>query len=143
MGDININSLKCNSNFNVKSYFDMLTSFNLFNIIKNPTRITENSSTLIDHFYVNNPEKIINNLLLLSDISDHFPLLVTIQNCTNKHTPPPTFYRNYSKLDHTKLMLDASITFNEQETHNLINSNNNIDTKFEKLSDRMVLGFFF
>ena len=48
-------------------------------MIKTPTRVTNNSSTLIDHIYVNETRKISQSGVLESGISDHF-----ITYCTRK-----------------------------------------------------------
>ena len=36
--------------------------------------------TLIDHFYCSCPEKVTSSYILLSDISDHFPLYIKLKN---------------------------------------------------------------
>ena len=53
-----------------------------------PTRLNKTGSTLIDHFYCSSPEKVANSYVLLSDISDHFPLYVKLKNCNlTKNNP--------------------------------------------------------
>lgn len=51
VGDININVLDVHSN-QVKNYLELLNTFNLSQIIDEPTRISLNSLTLIDHIIV-------------------------------------------------------------------------------------------
>ena len=104
-GDINVDSLKMDSNEHISDYFDMLSSYSCTNAIKSPTRITANSKTSIDHFYYNNPSKTIITSTVLSDISDHFPLLITIKNSNVSENKESFFTRNYSKLNNHALWL--------------------------------------
>ena len=53
-GDFNIDFMKIKTDHNVSSYYDMLLSAGLVCGIQNPTRLTDHSATLIDHFYTNN-----------------------------------------------------------------------------------------
>ena len=50
VGDININTLNT-SNQQINAYSNMLNSFNIVNAVKNPTRITDHSQSLIDNFF--------------------------------------------------------------------------------------------
>lgn len=51
VGDININVLDIHSN-HVKNYLEILETFNFSQIIDEPTRISLNSLSLIDHIIV-------------------------------------------------------------------------------------------
>ena len=77
-GDINIDSLNNKIN-SVKNYLDQINGFSLKNLIKVPTRLNKTDGTLIDHFYCSSLEKVTNSYVLLSDISDHFPLYVKLK----------------------------------------------------------------
>ena len=57
----------------------MLKMFNLCQMIKQPTRVTEFTSCVIDHILCNNPEKFCQSGVLNMGISDHF-----IVYCTRK-----------------------------------------------------------
>ena len=57
VGDFSINLLNSNSNTVMESYSNMIYSQGCLPIITQPTKITENSSTLIDHIYTNNITK--------------------------------------------------------------------------------------
>ena len=54
MGDLNFNLLLNPP----KRWLDFIEMYNLTQVISQPTRITENSSTLIDHIYTNRPDNI-------------------------------------------------------------------------------------
>ena len=77
VGDFNINLLNSNNNTVIKSYSNMIYSQGCLPIITQPTRITENSSTLIDHVYTKNTTKEMNSFILLHDLIDHMPIIVS------------------------------------------------------------------
>ena len=73
-GDFNINLLQ-NEN-KVKAYIDMTYSLGAIRLITHPTRVTDNSSSLLDHVYTNNISGETHNYILPDDISDHMPVIV-------------------------------------------------------------------
>lgn len=76
MGDFNIYLLvkkKC------KKLIDITESFQLQQLIKIPTRISETTETLIDHIYVKNCDKVTSEVLPW-DLSDHSALMLTYHN---------------------------------------------------------------
>ena len=100
MGDINIDLLdkknkfilekgyrfsKEESNYThpiylTKKYVAFLQTFGLTQLIKEPTRITDKTATLLDHILVNTADKISQSGVLRKAISDH-----DIIYCTRKH----------------------------------------------------------
>ena len=42
------------------------------------TRITDHSSSLIDHIYTDTPEKVIKAEICLADVSNHLPVFCTM-----------------------------------------------------------------
>lgn len=67
-GDFNINWLdkRCR-----KSLKDLSSKHDFSQQIKNPTRITKNSQTLIDLIFTNKPDRIIKTYNLVTGLSDH------------------------------------------------------------------------
>ena len=63
IGDVNINFLRYNEHANTEDYLNMLYSNNFLPLITKSTRLTDHSSTLIDHIYTNAP---IQNTILVS-----------------------------------------------------------------------------
>jgi exonuclease III len=55
LGDLNINYIK----IVLTSWESILTTHGFFQMIAEPTRVTETSVTLIDHIYTTNPENFI------------------------------------------------------------------------------------
>ena len=50
-------------------------------VITIPTRVTSNSSTLIDHIITNNIELDLNSAVIEADIADHFPVSTNRKKC--------------------------------------------------------------
>ena len=74
-GDISINLLKYGKDLRVNRYVNEITSLECIIPIDKPTRLTETSSTIIDHFNTNKLLTSIDSKIILSDITDHFPIL--------------------------------------------------------------------
>jgi len=76
-------------------------------LISRPTRITDNSATLIDNMCLTNPSNFTAGIII-SDVSDHFPIfvLVGVNNCCrqNPHVNNNVTYRtiNDSSLDNLR-----------------------------------------
>ena len=128
-GDFNIDALKMNTKNNIGNYFNNLYSFGFKNDVDLPTRITPTSTTLIDHFYHNTHEHDIFTSVICSDITDHFPLLISVKNSITPIKQNTCYKRNYRMLNHDKFKSDLSFMI-----HNLNNANSrndNINDKFE------------
>ena len=96
-GDFNIDLLNKDGN-NSTSFLNTMYSLSLLPIISEPTRITDNSATLIDNFFINRPCNFEAGVIM-SDISDHFPIFFNLKNlfCTNSS-------KNVSKGVHYRLV---------------------------------------
>ena len=70
-GDININLLAADSNAMCSRYLSLMYSNNLLPIIIRPTRVTNNTSTLIDNIFVNNCSPFVEAGIVVTNISDH------------------------------------------------------------------------
>ena len=74
----------------VKKWKEFITTFGLKQLIKQPTRITTNSSSLIDHVLTNTKDKISNSGILDIGLSDHQLIF-----CTRKLTRTKTDLSRY------------------------------------------------
>ena len=74
-GDINLNCLKYGSCPYVTDYVDLLFSHGMLQLITKPSRCTATSATLIDHVITNHQIDKSESILVISKISDHFPVL--------------------------------------------------------------------
>nr|CAI5858760.1 unnamed protein product [Callosobruchus analis] len=97
-GDINLDSLICNR------YFDLLcmelSSFNIFPVVQEPTRVTANSSTSIDHIFTD-----ISHKATVTDnvISDHRTVLLEFVSEKSDHNISSKF-RSFSDVSINKFM---------------------------------------
>ena len=77
-GDLNINHLNDNSR---KDLLDsLLASFSLFSTVKFPTRISNNSCTLIDNIYINTYRLEFSVHPLINGLSVHDAQIITLSN---------------------------------------------------------------
>ena len=104
LGDFNIDlvSTVCQRN----SWINTFQNYNLTQIIKEPTRITSESKTLIDHIYVSDDVNVSNSGVLSWSVSDHNPVYITVKksncmkNCNGIGNDHKTIsYRKYTDLD--------------------------------------------
>ena len=102
LGDINLDLLKYSKCNQVTSYVDLLFSLGLLQIITKPTRCTPRSATLIDHIVTNAIQSDLQSKIIISHMSDHFPIFHSIKSVTP--VLPPIFIetRNFSKPNLTK-----------------------------------------
>ena len=75
LGDFNVNVLEC-SNVS-KKYEELCSLRGLKQVIETYTRITENSSTLIDHILTNSVETLSQSGVLEIALSDHYAIYCT------------------------------------------------------------------
>ena len=75
--DYNINILNNEFHSQTSDFIDLLYSYSLVPLINRPTRITNNSATLIDNKFRNNLHDLHKSTqaILVTDISDHLPII--------------------------------------------------------------------
>ncbi|MBM3937968.1 MAG: hypothetical protein FJ333_04840 [Sphingomonadales bacterium] len=73
-GDFNLDLLKYSQIKQVTEYVDLLFSFGFLQLVMKPTRMNNNSATLIDHLITSTIEDFNESAILVSDISDHYPI---------------------------------------------------------------------
>ena len=74
LGDFNVNLLNHGTHSGTSIFLDTLLSKGLLPLITLPTRITQNSSTLIDNIFSNKKDNFLDSGLIYSCISDHLPI---------------------------------------------------------------------
>jgi len=112
VGDLNIDLLKYQNHAATAEFLDHMLSVNLLPKITMPTRITEHSTTLIDHIFSNIDNHRCLPGTLPTDISDHFSNFIFVNSCNpSKHPPSTVSYR----------------VINNQTLNNLNNSLRNCD----------------
>ena len=94
-GDFNINLFENENGTHANLFLNSMQSLSLIPLITNPTRITDNSSTLIDNIFMNSPNDVTAGLII-SDISDHMPIFIkqcNVFNNANNNFPETISYR--------------------------------------------------
>ena len=91
-----------------RAWSDYIEPFGLTQLVFEPTRITSESRTLIDHIYTNSPENVKYVLVPKIGLSDHFPIFLTrkMHNHTPKSNHYTISYRSFKKFDEAKFIND-------------------------------------
>ena len=84
MGDFNLDLLQAESRPRIGEFLNCLFSHYYFPTVHYPTRITETSATLLDNIFTNKVNNEINAGIVYSDISDHYPVLISVSLPLNK-----------------------------------------------------------
>ena len=102
VGDVNCDLLANPTASHTNKMNDLLELFQIQQLITEPTRITENTETLIDWFMTNTPEKISSSGVLHIGISDH-SLIYGCRKISFGRNPPKIIetrnLKDYSPLD--------------------------------------------
>ena len=103
--DQNFDYLKINKHQNSCMLLDHFLAAGLIPKITKPTRIVHSSATLIDNIYTNfDPQIPTKGSILITDISDHFPILLTYQHSSTQATTVKPLIIKSRKLNDTKIM---------------------------------------
>ena len=106
-GDFNYNLFNLQHHHDTENYYNNLISSSFRPIITKPTRITDQSSTLIDQIWVNDmTNNKIESKLLLTDITDHLPIIYI------KY--PDKNISGYSKITYRQLNDENMFKFREK-----------------------------
>jgi len=103
-GDFNINLFEYESSPSSNRFLDLLISTGFLPSITLPTRITQNSATLIDNIFTNQTNREHFAKIIIDDFSDHLPTLYSCSLLTNhKLSLPllPSLKRVFSSNNYT------------------------------------------
>jgi hypothetical protein len=124
-GDFNLDVLKIRSCRNTEAYINNLFSNGCLQIVSKPTRCNNLSATCIDHYVTNIQQSVYNTRILLSRISDHFPILFTIDSISKN---PPCHnvvtYRDFSEHNVRQFVNSLMI----EDWNNVLNCNDPNDS---------------
>ena len=141
MGDNNLNLLNMSNNINVNNLVNLFHSYNYFDLINKPTRVTSNSTTLIDHIWSNNYANSVLNGILYTNIADHFPVFSIFNLNVNKPQNSQYIYYKVRELSRTNIE-NFKDALNNTDWGLVISSNdanvcyNNFITLFSSLFNR-------
>ena len=74
MGDLNYDLLQDSHSF-TDDFVDIMYDHSFYPIINKPTRITQSSSTCLDHIWTNIHDKNISSVIITHKIADHSPVI--------------------------------------------------------------------
>ena len=106
MGDFNIDFISCTN----RKWLHLIELFDLSQIVSYPTRITDTTSSIIDHVYTSDPENVTECFVPYFSISDHFPVCFTRKiNCKiSKPEHITTSYRCFKNFDEALFLTDLA-----------------------------------
>ena len=92
LGDLNIDYMVPNAI--PKSWTNLLNTFDLHQLITEPTRVCKTRESCLDHIYVTHPSSIVEIKIPHYGISDHFPISFSKMH----HKKQPKKYSHYYEL---------------------------------------------
>ena len=100
--DQNFDLLNCNTHNNTLVLLNNITSLGFIPAATKPTRITHKTATLIDNIYIKTKHtKQHKSGIVTTDLSDHLPVIYTIDICLRKHYKIK--YKRRPQLSHEHL----------------------------------------
>ena len=136
VGDFNINLLQIKTRPIYSEFFNLLTTNNFHPCITYPTRLTDNSGSLIDNIFLRSKtnHSFRSSGIILSDISDHLPCYTLInRNIHLQCNRNISFSRSFSEENLRKIfnyirsknmyeLLDKSNTADPDKNYNILYS---------------------
>ena len=108
LGDLNCNLLQDNAES--RALNDFCSTFNLTQLIHKPTRVTENGESLIDVVMTTKEKLIASNNLLMSTISDHNQVYISLKLKKPRIKPCYITTRSYTNYSADNFLRDLSYT---------------------------------
>ena len=96
LGDFNIDLLKVNDHKDTNIFYNNLIAQHYLPAITKPTRITTSTHSLIDNIFCTNWAKLLSASIIISDISDHLPIVAQFSN--EKHSCKDLAYNERREL---------------------------------------------
>ena len=131
LGDFNINLLNYDSHTPSNNFICNLFSKSFLPYILHPTRISQNSASVIDNIFSNISHTDTKSGNILTQIADHFPQFLIIKHAGIKHNKISHYKYDYSNFDEQQLISD----FDKLDFSYLNNDQIDVDNKFNKFLD--------
>ena len=135
-GDFNLDLLKMDSDSTVSNFMDTIHTFGLIHTISKPTRITENTFSLIDNIFISNSAQYSSGILSF-DITDHFPIFVVFKNFFDRAESNQII--EYRLLNENTLN-NLTNNFSSESFDNILNSDD-IDFCIEELDKKILTAY--
>ena len=130
MGDCNINLMKINSECDNSQPYNTMCSNFLTPLVRQPTRVTDKSKTLIDNIFFNSFEFTTLSGNIMHSISDHLIQFVIPEDFITPKPPPKTniYKRTFDNFDSSKLKEDLHKI---DWVNEIVKNNNDINEIFD------------
>ena len=141
-GDFNINLLKINDSEHYNAFFENVTSTGFFPQITMPTRLSDNSNTLIDNIFTNNICKPQESGILVTPISDHLMQFCIFKGNYEASNDLPKYIEvetiNSKSINNFKCALSKSDVFAKLDKSPNANPDSNYNILATALTDAKV-----
>ena len=105
VGDINSDAL-ANDPTHLVLELNFITKLDQYEqLIKDATRVTRDSATLMDHFYTTKPDFIASNRVKIITISDHYLIYGACKFQVTKQSPRIIEYRDFKQFNETSFLI--------------------------------------
>ena len=110
MGDFNLNLLRFQTCTHTENFVLSLQSFNLTPTIDKPTRVHNNSYSLIDNIFISDLDHNISSGNIISDLTDHFSQFCIIEPPGHLFNPQRSkrLVRDFSHYSETNFLNELS-----------------------------------
>ena len=110
IGDLNCDFL-CESNNNTKNLKRILFTYGFSQLMKEPTRTTSDTKTIIDHIIINRTDLVSSSGIIYCGISDHDVVFMQELPRPKLKLPPKTISVRYFKhFDRTEFLDDSRMS---------------------------------
>ena len=135
IGDYNINLLNVDSHSLTADFNDTMYSSGLVPLITCPTRVKENSATLMDNIFTNKGVSYGESVygILVFDISDHYPIFCVDKILKHKIIDVSFVRRDYSEKNKSSFLNDLAL-MNWQDVY----STGNMQCAFSLFHKKMI-----
>lgn len=103
-GDFNFDLLQLELNASTQLFFNTMQSYSFLPLISKPSRIADNSATLIDNIFITNPVDYISGIII-SSISDHYPVFLIYKSLLTTTNKSSQISFSYRKINNYTLSL--------------------------------------
>ena len=149
--DHNLDLLKQSVHAKTQEFLEYLLDQNMLPTVTKPTRISKTSATLIDNMLIS--EKLQSNFestIIIDDISDHFPCILTLKNYNNTYSPTLRSTRrinsctvnrmisSLSKINWTESLNNKNATESFTVFHNILTSTINKYAPEQLVKDKLI-----
>lgn len=135
--DQNIDYMKLELDNNASNLLDVFYTMGVIPTITRPTRVTHTSATLIDNIYTKCDNYVdIHSRIIITDISDHFPVIMCIGKVNNSKRKDPLVFTHRRISDEALRQISVSLSGkNWQELDNQTSASDAYDNFMDSFNE--------